>query len=294
MAQWIVSEESSGISLQNFLRSKLAKEISAKAIKRFLDTGHCTLNGRIERFGTRLVGKGDKIVFHTPELNPLEKSSKQQFKILYADSDILVIDKPSGITSDDKCLQEYLQKEFGAIILLHRLDKETSGVLLFARNEAAARAVENQFKQRTIEKRYLALVDGIPKMQAGCIDNFLGKLKIYEGQTIWGEVTSQEGLKAVTYWNVLKAANMHALLQCYPKTGRTHQIRIHLSSIGHPILGDHQYGRNIISSYKPPRILLHASELSFMHPTKHERVTMSAFLPDDFSKAVKEILGSNG
>lgn len=288
MSRWIVSEKDSGQSLQAFLKSHLGQEISAKKIKRVLDAGRCTLNGRVERFGTRLVGKGDKIEcasFGT-EVKPAKSGNGD--RILYLDDDLIAFNKPPGMASDSKSLAAELLK-YGPVKLLHRLDKETSGILLFARNENTAKAIEGLFKQRKMAKTYYAIVDGIPKASTGVIENFLGKLKVYEGQTLWGEVSKDKGLISKTKWQLKTPGKTASLVICYPETGRTHQIRVHLSSIGHPILGDMQYGRRFKSPYKAPRVLLHAYEIEFIHPHTGKSITIKAPLPDDFAEALNTI-----
>jgi RluA family pseudouridine synthase len=171
-------------------------------------------------------------------------------------------------------------------ILLHRLDKDTTGVLLFARNEVAAKEIENLFKKRHIKKTYLAIVRGIPSKSSGIIKNYLGKLHTYHGQTIWGAVSENKGLPAKTFWKIKKKCGDASLLICHPETGRTHQIRAHLSELGHPILGDHQYGGTTTGLYHPERVLLHASELTFEHPTTKKMIHIKSPLPEDFITAI--------
>lgn len=291
MNEWIVSEQESGASLQGFLKSKLPS-ISAKAIKRFLDAGSCTLNGRLERYGTCLVGTGDLIQFDFIEKRCAPILKEGQVKVLYKDSDILAIDKPSGISSDSRELLGLLENEFGALKLLHRLDKETSGVLLFACSEKIAHAIEKLFRERMIQKTYLAIVHGTLK-SSGVVDNYLGKLKVYQGQAIWGEVSAEKrgGVRAVTHWQVIAKGKGASLLKISPETGRTHQIRVHMSGLHTPILGDCQYGRRRGGNfpYRPQRLLLHAAELSFIHPRTFKKVTIDAPFPKSFVEALKEL-----
>ena len=174
----------------------------------------------------------------------------------------MAYNKPSGITSDDVSISNFLNSIYGKSILLHRLDKDTSGVLLFAKTLSSAKEIEGLFKQRLIKKTYHALVEGNPK-PSGKIENYLGKLKTYQGQTLFGEVSKDKGLLAITSWKVEKSYNGVSLLLCSPTTGRTHQIRVHLSEMGHPILGDYQYGRHFSCDYKAKRMMLHASRIQF-------------------------------
>lgn len=283
-----VSERESGSKLLAFLKSQLGPQIPARQLKRSLDAGRCRLNGRVERFGSKLVGRGDHIDFDLLQETRQELQEDSQESYLYVDDDIIAYNKSSGIISEDKKLQASIHAKYDTTILLHRLDRETSGVLLFARNTATETAMLELFKQRHIEKKYLAIVDGIPAKE-GVVDNFLGKVNAYQGQTLWGAVEKEKGRWACTRWHVEKSHKDVSLLTCFPETGRTHQIRVHLSSIGHPILGDHQYGRTFRSSFSAPRLLLHAAEISFLHPTTKKEVSIKAPLPLDFEEAMEQL-----
>lgn len=297
MKRWEVLSTHSGVRLQNFLKEKLGESVSAKQIKHAIDSGKCRLNGKPERFSSRLVGSGDKIELDLS--HPSEKSQKKTHllgefqRVLYSDDDVVAYNKPSGVSSDSKEVLDALSKHFGSLILLHRLDKETTGILLFARNEMIARAIETLFKQRLVKKTYLAIVNGIPSKSFGTIENFLGKLHVYQGQTIWGAVPREKGLLAKTRWKMQKSGKRASLLICYPETGRTHQIRVHLSSLGHPILGDHQYGRLFTCDYRPQRVLLHASEIIFEHPRTKQVLHIRCSIPNDFIEASKCLWGND-
>lgn len=293
MNRWDVLQKQSGLSLQFFLKEKL-ETASGKQIKRLIDSGKCLLNGKPERFASRLVGVGDTVELDVSSTESKKQNTKvgETKSILYTDEDLIAYNKPAGISSDHKDLQQYLQDRFGNAILLHRLDKETTGVLLFARNEQAAKAIEDLFKKRLVKKTYFAIVNGIPAKSSGTIENQLGKLHVYHGQAIWGEVL--KGLPAKTLWEVKKKGKGAALIICRPETGRTHQIRVHLSGLGHPILGDHQYGRSFTCSYRPQRVLLHAAEVAFEHPKTKQPILIKAPIPSDFSEAMKTLWGIDG
>nr|MBA3817181.1 RNA pseudouridine synthase [Parachlamydiaceae bacterium] len=143
------------------------------------------------------------------------------------------------------------------------------------------------FKQRKVKKTYLAIVDGLPKSSQGIIDNFLGKISIYEGQTLYGEVSKAKGgLSARTVWKKEKTGVAASFIICYPETGRTHQLRVHLSGLGHPILGDYQYGRSFKCSFRPQRMLLHAYEITFENPVTNQLIQVIAKQPADFVEAI--------
>jgi RluA family pseudouridine synthase len=290
MDRWDVQQKQSGQSLQLFLKEKLT-DASGKQIKRLIDSGRCLLNGKPERFSSRLVGAGDIVELDHSSSIP-KAAAVDTNSILFLDEGLIVYNKPAGIASDDQELLKHLKKQFGEAILLHRLDKETTGILLFARDEQTAKAIEGLFKKRLVKKTYLAIVDGVPKKPLGIIENHLGKLHVYQGQTIWGEVP--QGLYAKTNWKVQQSGNGAAMLSCQPETGRTHQIRVHLSGIGHPILGDHQYGRAATCKYRPQRTLLHASSISFEHPFTKKMFHIDSPMPQDFIEATHTLWGTDG
>lgn len=289
--QWTVSSEESGITLASFLRSKLPIHYSARAIKRAIESNCCQVNGRTERFASYALGIGDRVLFLSDQLMEDGKVevgtvsfSFEAERILYEDSDLLMYNKPSGVASDS---QEFLKEIKGGkpfLALVHRLDRETTGVLIFAKTEHALAMMISLFKKRLVHKSYLAIVDGVPEKQSGLIDNYLGALRRYQGQAIWGEVLKAKGLHAVTEWQVEKIDKDKdiALLRCFPKTGRTHQIRVHLSGIGHPILGDYQYGKKFRTRVRAPRVMLHAESVSFENPHTGKVLEVVAPIPADF------------
>lgn len=292
--EWVVAPTESGWKLQAFLKSKFGPDVSARQLKRAVDAGHCRLNGKVERFASKLVGRGDRISFELIDdtASPGAKTDVSA-RYLHIDDDIIAYNKPAGIASDDKKFLAEIGKQFKDAILLHRLDRDTTGVLLFARHPQAAEAMLALFKKRQVAKTYQAIVDGVPAAEEGMVDNFLGKLHIYHGQTLWGEVSKEQGLRARTRWQLQKAGKDAAWLTCYPETGRTHQIRVHLSGLGHPILGDHQYGRTFRCAYRPSRLLLHAAEISFEHPMTKQQLHIKADIPDDFKEAAKHLFGKS-
>jgi RluA family pseudouridine synthase len=292
MERWNVDAGHSGLTLMAFLRERLGPAVSAKQIKRAVDSGFCLLNGRAERFASRLVGKGDIIecdpAAAQPRRGPLVDDAK---RVLFADDTVVAYDKPAGVASDSETLHQWIEKRYPGSILLHRLDKDTTGVLLFARTREAADAIEAQFKQRKVKKSYLALVDGAVKEPRGTIDNALAKISTYQGQSLWGEVAADKGLRARTDWEAARRGGGSTLMICRPLTGRTHQIRVHMSGMGHPILGDAQYGRVFKCPFRPGRCLLHASEVAFEHPVTGKTVVISAPLPEDFNSALIQLMG---
>lgn len=293
MARWEVSSQESGTKLLAFLKNKLGDAYSARQLKKAIENNFCQINQRVEHFATANLGEGDTVIFHENSLQTSETVFKlENDRILYEDPSLLAYNKPAGITSDDTDLIQALQQKASNLMLVHRLDRDTTGVLLFAKSKDVLDAMTVLFKKRLVNKTYLALVDGIPAKKSGIIDNYLGALHRYQGQTMWGPVEKPKGLHAITEWQCEKKFSNACLIYCFPKTGRTHQIRVHLSEMGNPILGDSQYGKKFRCDYRPSRCLLHAKELTFMHPSSNQKVTITAPLPDDFASALKHLEGT--
>ncbi len=287
MAQWRVTQQQSGTKLIAFLCEKLEFRYSARFLKRSIEGNLCSINGRIERFGSTVLGKGDIVEFLLD--GPLQSSIQEAPKILYRDADLVIIDKPAGISSDDPALIDKLDFIGAPLLLVHRLDRETSGALIFAHTPKIVKSMIELFRERKVKKKYLAIVDGIPKSHGGIIKNPLAKLYVYQGQSFWGRVKHGDGLPAETEWSILNRSSDCALIACVPLTGRTHQIRVHLSGIGHPILGDKQYGKHFICPLRPRRCLLHAYELAFPHPKSSSPVSIRAELPNDFLAVLEAV-----
>lgn len=172
---------------------------------------------------------------------------------------------------------------------LHRLDKGTSGILLFSKDPATKELFEDLFRTRAIEKTYLAIVDGIPEEPQGFIDMPLRETK--KQGSIFVSASRKKGLDARTEWELLRLLPKAALLSCKPITGRTHQIRVHFQIIGHPIVGDTVYGKMTKSplASSTDRPLLHAWKLEFMHPVTGNKLSFKASLPDDMKKIIGDM-----
>lgn len=280
MKKWEVAAEDSGTKLLAFLQNKIGSGYSARHIKRAIEQNLCQINGRTERFASAVLGKGDVVAF---AIDKLEAKTLFQLLPIYEDKRLLVINKPPGFSSESTELIQGVKKKYPAAELAHRLDKDTTGALLFGKNAKVRDELFEQFKQRRIHKDYLAIVDGVPTKVSGRIDNHLAKKQEYQGQAIWR--AADKGLHAVTNWEVLKKGKDASLIHCQPETGRTHQLRVHLSEMGHPILGDFQYGKRFKNPYQPSRFMLHAWKL-----TVDDNV-IEAPLPHDFVETLNNTVG---
>lgn len=285
--EWIVTSKDSGAKLLSFLSQHLEGKYSARFIKRLIEHNGCQINGRTERFASTLLGKGDHVSLCL-EQSPA-KIQDDNSRIIFEDEALLVYDKPAGVNCDEKGILKILKKINPSLLLVHRLDRDTTGALLLAKSQQVFANLVEQFKNFQVGKRYLAIVDGKLEQQRGVIENYLGKKRAFAGQSIWGAVKSTDGLAAVTAWECLKRGKFATLLACMPKTGRTHQIRVHMAEMGHPILGDFQYGKVFQCPYRPARLLLHAEEIRFLHPISGQLLTFTAPLPDDFKIAQQEL-----
>ncbi|MEK7182594.1 MAG: RluA family pseudouridine synthase [Patescibacteria group bacterium] len=222
-------------------------------------------------------------------------------KVLYEDSQLLVVDKPAGMVVNraesvkGETLQDWLEKNFQFSIfnfqslrsgIVHRLDKETSGVLIIAKTPEAFEDLQRQFKERNIEKSYIALVHGKMVPEEGIINAPVGRLPWNRERfgVLPGGREAETKYKTISNFKFLISNEELTLLELYPKTGRTHQLRVHLKSIGHPIVGDQFYaGRKTAREDRKwcPRLFLHAQSITFTHPTSGKRVTITSESPEE-------------
>ncbi len=274
--------------LLQFLRENCPQAPSVKAIKRAIDRKLCTVNNRTETFSSFTLAERDTVALSETAFEKQEEFKALKVSILYEDRELLIVNKPAGLVSDNKSLKSCLDIK-GSFELVHRLDKETSGALILAKSPEAKEKMVALFKERSVRKLYLALVDGVIAKDEGTIDNYLGKKHSYQGQTVYGSVDEKKGQRAITYWKCLKRGKSATVVCCEPFTGRTHQLRVHLSSMGHPILGDIQYGKKFICHIKPRRNLLHAYSVGFKHPSTGKEVKAIAPIPADFKEALEAL-----
>jgi 23S rRNA pseudouridine1911/1915/1917 synthase len=295
-AQLTVPKNEAHVRLDRFLANNLP-EYSRSLLQQLIRTGFVTLNGAATRSRYR-VHAGDKIELTEP---PLEKIDNQPepipLEILFEDKDIIVINKPAGLVVHPgaghrqhtlvnallghcSTLSGIGGKERPGIV--HRLDKETSGCLVVAKNDEAHRELSRQFAERTVEKIYLALVDGKLREETGTIEEKIGRHPVHRQRM---SVTSSRGRPAKTEYRVIRSRDQASLVECRLHSGRTHQIRVHLHHLGHPVLGDKVYSRRAAKNF--PRQMLHAWKLGFRHPINGEWKSVEAPLPHDFATAIK-------
>jgi 23S rRNA pseudouridine1911/1915/1917 synthase len=293
-----VPENEAKIRLDRFLANKLP-EYSRSRLQQLVRSGFVRLNGATTR-PRHLVRSGDKIELTEA---PLEKIDNQPepipLEVLFEDKDIIVINKPPGLVvhpgaghrqhtlvnallSHCPTLSGIGGKERPGIV--HRLDKETSGCLVVAKNDWAHRELSRQFAERGVEKIYLALVAGKLRKEAGVIEEKIGRHPVHRQRM---SVASARGRPAKTDYRVVCSGDQASLVECRLYSGRTHQIRVHLHHLGNPVLGDKVYAAHLAKNF--PRHMLHAWKLEFRHPCSGESKSFEAPLPDDFTTAMKII-----
>ncbi len=269
--------------LASFLQQQVSGECSGKQLRRALEANLCRVNGRVERFASARLQKGDQVEL-APSWKTLLQKSVSGIETLFEDEYLKIVNKPANWV----CSPEQALRSFGPkLSLVHRLDKDTTGALLLAKGPKAKEALMDLFETQKIRKFYLAVVDGIPKEASGVIENTLVKKGSFEGQTIWG--SGPRGLSATTHWKRLAKGSHSSLLLCQPLTGRTHQIRVHLAEMGHPILVDRQYAKSFRCPLFIQRPLLHALRLTFIHPFLGTKIDINAPLFVDIREVLRDM-----
>lgn len=292
-ADFVISAEQAGVRLDQFLAASLPS-LSRARIQALTKDGHVTLNGAAPKPSAKLH-PGDTISLHEPPPTPTATRPEAiALDVLFEDQDLIVINKPAGMVVHpaaghwEGTLVNALLHHCPALSgiggeqrpgIVHRLDKETSGCLVAAKNDAAHRGLARQFAGREVTKIYLALVGGRLPHASGEIDAAIGRHPVNRKKmTVVGE---GRGRTARTSYRVLRELGEATLVECTLHTGRTHQIRVHLQHLGHPLLGDEVYGRR--GNYA--RQMLHAWQLGFAHPVRGEPMRFESPMPQDFVEA---------
>ncbi|MCZ2128390.1 MAG: RluA family pseudouridine synthase [Anaerolineales bacterium] len=217
------------------------------------------------------------------------KRYNSKMNLIYQDESVLLVNKPANLSvlaegwnKDAPYLVKILEEQYSKIWVVHRLDKITSGIIVFALNADAHRSLSVQFEKHQVEKKYQALMNGVPKW-----DEKTTKfpLRINVGRRHRTVVDDRDGIRSETRFKILERYPLSARVEAAPLTGRTHQIRVHAAALGHPLAGDALYGAPPTKAIARPA--LHAEQLTFAHPVTNERVSFRADLPDDFQNALK-------
>jgi 23S rRNA pseudouridine1911/1915/1917 synthase len=294
----IVAEESN-IRLDRYVSDKYP-DISRTRAQKLIEDGNIRVNGQAAKSSLKLQsGDNIDITIPSPLPSPLTPESIP-LNILYEDNDLMVIDKPAGLTVHpapghyehtlvNAILAHIPDLEGGEIHrpgIVHRLDKDTSGLIIVAKNETAHMKLADQFKSRTVTKTYLALVQGHLSPEEGIIEASIGRHPRDRKRM----AVTFHGREARTEYKVVRYVDNFTLLEMRPRTGRTHQIRVHLAAIGFPVVGDATYGSK---SEFLSRQFLHAHKLAFILPSGGKSVEFQSDLPPDLVKALEAIEPKN-
>ncbi|MCM3171137.1 RluA family pseudouridine synthase [Paenibacillus sp. MER 99-2] len=296
--EWTVSSEHKKERIDKYITESI-DNVSRSQVQLWISEGHVTVNSGVVKANAKLA-EGDLVVLQIPEPKAVEIIPEDiPLEVVYEDSDVIVINKPRGLvvhpapghTSGTlvNALMHHC-KDLSGINgelrpgIVHRIDKDTSGLLMAAKNDRAHASLAAQLKDHSVNRRYIALAHGHLSHDQGTIDAPIGRdtndRKMFT-------VTERNSKHAVTHFNVTERINDYTLLELKLETGRTHQIRVHLKFIGHPLVGDPVYGRN--KGIKMQGQALHAAILGFVHPTTGEYLEFSAPLPQDMEDVLASL-----
>jgi 23S rRNA pseudouridine1911/1915/1917 synthase len=298
MIELVVPREAARLRLDQFLARELPR-FSRSRIQQLIRQQFIKLNDSPAR-PRDLLRSGDRITVNEPPPEKIDTRPEAiPLDVMFEDDDLIVINKPAGLVvhpgagQREHTLVNALLHHFPHLSsiggkerpgIVHRLDKETSGCLVVAKNDAAHRGLSAQFEARTVEKVYLALVAGKLRKSAGTIEEKIGRHPKNRQRM---SVQSKRGRAAKTEYRVINSSSEISLIECKLYSGRTHQIRVHLHHLGHPILGDKVYGGRLVKTF--PRQMLHAWKLGFEHPRTKDWKTFEAALPQDFQRALNSL-----
>ena len=295
-----ITSDDSGKRLDTWLTAKLEK-YSRSFIEKLIEDGNAVVNGKNVKTGYK-IKTGDKIDVVVPEPRILDvKAENIALDILYEDHDIIVINKPRGMVVHPaagnysgtlvNALLEHCKESLSDINgvirpgIVHRIDKDTSGVLVVAKNNSAHSQLSERLKEHDIQRVYIAVAEGVIREESGKIDAPIGRHPVERKKMA---VNVKNGRRAVTYFKVLERFQSATLLEVKLETGRTHQIRVHMSYIGYPLVGDPVYGRKK-QRYDLNGQALHAKLLGFVHPSTGEYMEFEAELPEDFKALLEKL-----
>ena len=300
--EYIVSKEDVKKRLDIYLKEKNEK-LTRSYIKKLLEDGNILVNNKNEKSGY-MIKENDKITLNLPDVKPIEARPEDiKLNIIYEDDDIIIVDKEKGMVVHPAngnytgtMVNSLMYSHKGSLSsingvirpgIVHRIDKDTSGILVVAKNDNAHKKLSEQFKIHSIKRKYVALVKGIIKEDKLDINLPIGRSSKDRKKMA---VTYKNSKEAITHIAVLKRfynSNV-TFIEASLETGRTHQIRVHMSYIGHPLVGDEVYGKKD-SKFKVKGQMLHARLLGFIHPTKNEYVEFTSDIPKEFKNLLETL-----
>lgn len=286
--------------LDTFLAGE--NDLTRSAIKKLIEEGHVSVNGEVVTKAGRELKTGDTVLLEIPDSEPLSiRPEAIPLDIVYQDSDLAVVNKPQGMTvhmgagNADGTLVNALLYHLDSLSgingvirpgIVHRIDKDTSGLLVVAKNDRAHLSLSKQIAEKTCHRVYFALLEGEVKEERGRITTYIGRSPV--DRIKMAVVPEGKGKLAITDFEVEKRFQGYTLMKFTLQTGRTHQIRVHAKYMGHPVVGDPVYGYKN-QKFKLGGQLLHAAELTLVHPTTGETMTFHAPLPDYFTEVLEKL-----
>lgn len=286
MKEWTINEN---IQLLDYLY-KVLSNYPKKKVKSFLSHGNILVNNKtVTKYNFQL--KNNDVVRIIFGKTMYQKNKPNGITIIYEDKDFIVINKPSGLlsiaTAKEKertayhLVREHLNsKSNDKLFILHRLDKDTSGVLVFVKNQKLKEQMQENWNELVKTREYLAVIEGIPERKSGTIQNYLKENK---NNVVYVTNSHCNGKKAITNYTVRKSKNSLSLVALLLETGRKNQIRVHLSHLGYPIVGDKKYGAK---TNPIKRLALHASKLEFINPQTNKKMCFETPMPKEFKKLI--------
>ncbi|MCI3921058.1 RluA family pseudouridine synthase [Paenibacillus sp. TRM 82003] len=296
-----VGPEEAGERIDKLLVEAMEEELSRSQLQDWIRDGHVLVNGRAVKPNYKLAD-GDEIAVSPPEPESTELVPQDiPLDVVYEDSDVIVVNKPRGMVvhpalgHPNGTLVNALMfhcKDLSGINgeirpgIVHRIDKDTSGLLMAAKNDKAHASLSAQLKEHSVTRRYVAIVHGVLAHDQGTVDAPIGRdpqdRKLFT-------VTEKGAKHAVTHFAIMERFPEYTVLDLMLETGRTHQIRVHMKFIGHPLVGDPVYGRSKGRTMDVPGQALHAAALGFTHPRTGERLTFEAPIPDDMQTFIEQL-----
>ena len=295
-----VTEETAGDRIDKFLAEQY-EDLSRSFLQKLLKSGEVMVNGRPVKASYK-AAEGDTISFEVPEaVEPEIVPEDIPLDILYEDHDVILVNKPKGMVVHPaaghytgtlvNALMYHCKEDLSGINgvlrpgIVHRIDMDTTGVIIACKNDFAHNHIAEQLKEHSISRRYIAIVHGNLKEDEGTVNAPIGRHPTDRKKMA---VNYKNGKEAVTHYHVLSRYGNYTYIECRLETGRTHQIRVHLAYLGHPILGDAVYG------HKKPELgqdtqCLHARALTFLHPRTGQEVTVRCDLPDYFEAVLQKL-----
>ena len=293
-------QENQQMRLDKYLAEQFPEQ-TRSYLQKLIKDGEVLVNGKNVKTGYQL-SKGDEVSVNIPETKELDvEPQKMDLDIVYEDDDVILINKPKGMvvhpapghTTDTLVngLLYHCKDNLSGINgvarpgIVHRIDRDTTGILIVCKNDMSHNSIAAQLKEHSINRRYRALVHGNLKEDTGTVEGAIGRHPIDRKKM---SINEKNGKPAVTHYTVLERFGNYTLIECKLETGRTHQIRVHMSSIGHPLVGDEVYGP-AKCPFKLQGQCLHAMVLGFVHPRSGEYMEFSAELPEYFEELLRKL-----